>query len=153
MSAIPEKRVLIFMGMITFLCTSGHVVQEAQLRTSRGLDHLGRTYYYVYLGKVVPLYTRFKLFILFGFLPALKVIIWWDYLISIFYYEYVVYLFLFFTWFQAGKKNDRRINCVLKRKFAKSPKKNCASFQKFENQDIIYTKQLSTSAWIFLNIF
>ena len=53
MSAIPEKRVLICLGIITSLCTSAHLVQEANLRTSHGMDHFGRTYYYEYLGKVV----------------------------------------------------------------------------------------------------
>jgi hypothetical protein len=53
MSAIPERSVMFYMGVVTFVCTSAHLVQEALVRNSRGLDHFGRMYFFVYLGQVV----------------------------------------------------------------------------------------------------
>ena len=68
MSAVPEKGVMTCMGVVTFFCTSAHVVQEALVRRSRGLDHFGRMYFFSYLGQVVSylllefLGPQFKLF-------------------------------------------------------------------------------------------
>ena len=56
MSAVPEKMVMTCMGVITFFCTSAHVVQEALVRRSRGLDHFGRMYFFSYLGQVCILF-------------------------------------------------------------------------------------------------
>ena len=53
MLAVPEKGVMTCMGVVTFFCTSAHVVQEALVRRSRGLDHFGRMYFFSYLGQVV----------------------------------------------------------------------------------------------------
>ena len=68
MSAVPEKMVMTCMGVVTFFCTSAHVVQEALVRRSRGLDHFGRMSFFSYLGQVVSylllefLGPQFKLF-------------------------------------------------------------------------------------------
>jgi hypothetical protein len=53
MTAVPDKGVLISMGMVTFLCTSIYIVQEVLVRRSLGLDHFPRGHFYVYLGKVL----------------------------------------------------------------------------------------------------
>ena len=53
MTAVPEKTVLISMGVVTFLCTSTHIVQEFLARQSRGLQHFPRFYISAFIGKVV----------------------------------------------------------------------------------------------------
>ena len=55
-SAVQEKMVMTCMGVVTFFCTSAHVVQEALVRRSRGLHHFGRSYFFSYLGQVVFLF-------------------------------------------------------------------------------------------------
>ena len=53
MTAVPDKSVLISMGIVTFLCTSIHIVQEVLARRSLGLDHFPRAHLYVFLSKVI----------------------------------------------------------------------------------------------------
>ena len=53
MTAVPEKCILISMGMITFLCTSFHIFQEVLARRSLGLDHFPRGDFYDLLSKVI----------------------------------------------------------------------------------------------------
>jgi hypothetical protein len=61
MTAVPEKTVLISMGVVTFLCTSTHMIQEVLARQSRGLEHFPRFYLSAYLGKVVLSQISFPL--------------------------------------------------------------------------------------------
>ena len=44
MTAVPEKTVMISLGVVTFLCTSTHIVQEVLARESRGLEHFASFY-------------------------------------------------------------------------------------------------------------
>ena len=53
MTAVPEKCILISMGMVTFLFTSLHIVQEVLARWSLALDHFPRGDFYDFLSKVI----------------------------------------------------------------------------------------------------
>ena len=52
MSAVAEKKVMIWMGAVTAICTLTHVVEEAVTRQAKGLDHFARWCFNIYLGKV-----------------------------------------------------------------------------------------------------
>ena len=52
MSAVPEQKVMICMGLVTSICTLAHLVEEAVTRRILGLDHFSREYWSIYLGKV-----------------------------------------------------------------------------------------------------
>ena len=52
MSAIAEKRVMKLMVLSTSIFTIAHIVEEAVLRQSRGLNHFARWCFNIYLGKV-----------------------------------------------------------------------------------------------------
>ena len=54
MTAVPEKTVMISMGVVTFLCTSTHIVQEVLTRQSRGLQHFPRFHLSVVLSNGGP---------------------------------------------------------------------------------------------------
>ena len=54
-AVVPEQKVMICMGCITFIFTLAYLLQEAVVRRIRGLDHFGRWYMSLYLGKVVCL--------------------------------------------------------------------------------------------------
>ena len=53
MIAVPDKSVLISIGMVTFLFTSLHIVHEVLAQRSLGLDHFPRGDFYVFLSKVI----------------------------------------------------------------------------------------------------
>ena len=53
MAAVPEGSVMVCMGVVTFISNVAHIVHEASVRRTRGLDHFGRTSFNIYLGKVV----------------------------------------------------------------------------------------------------
>ena len=50
MAAIPERHVMICLGVVTFIFTLAHVVQEVVIRRLRGLDHFARMIIFDYLG-------------------------------------------------------------------------------------------------------
>ena len=52
MSAVPEQKVMICMGLVTTIFTLAHLGEEAVTRRILGLDHFGRWYLSIYLGKV-----------------------------------------------------------------------------------------------------
>ena len=56
MAAVPENTVMIWMAVVTMICTVAHVIQEAVVRDSHGLDHFARMDIFYYLGKVVSNY-------------------------------------------------------------------------------------------------
>ena len=53
MSAVPEQKVMVCMGVVTSICTLAHLGEEAVTRWIRGLDHFPRMYQTLYLGKVL----------------------------------------------------------------------------------------------------
>ena len=53
MTAVSEKKVMIWMGVVTSIGTLTHLVEEAVTRRIRGLDQFARLCTHVYLGKVV----------------------------------------------------------------------------------------------------
>ena len=53
MTAVAEKKVMIWMGVVTSIGTLTHLVEEAVTRRIRGLDQFARLCTHVYLGKVV----------------------------------------------------------------------------------------------------
>ena len=53
MTAVSEKKVMIWMGVVTSIGTLTHLVEEAVTRRIRGLDQFARLCTNVYLGKVV----------------------------------------------------------------------------------------------------
>ena len=55
MATVPEEKVIICMGLVTFICTLAYLLQEAVVRRIRGLDHFSRWSISIYLGKVVCL--------------------------------------------------------------------------------------------------
>ena len=56
MTAVPEKKVLIYMGLVTFIINVAYLLQEAVFRSLRGLEHFSRGSLSFYLGKVVRFY-------------------------------------------------------------------------------------------------
>ena len=56
MTALPEKKVLIYMGLVTFIINVAYLLQEAVVRSLRGLEHFSRGSLSFYLGKVVRFY-------------------------------------------------------------------------------------------------
>ena len=53
MAEVPEEKVMVWMVVVTSVCTLAHLGEEAILRNIRGLDHYSRQCYNIYLGKVV----------------------------------------------------------------------------------------------------
>jgi hypothetical protein len=53
MAAVAENTVMICMAVVTMICTVAHVIQEAVVRDSHGLDHFARVDIFYYLGQVV----------------------------------------------------------------------------------------------------
>jgi hypothetical protein len=51
-AVVPDRKVMIFMGWVTLICTSAYLLQEAVVRRIRGLDHFSRWSISIYLGKV-----------------------------------------------------------------------------------------------------
>ena len=51
--SVPEKQVMICFGVFTFTCTLAGIIQEAIIRDRRGLDHFGRWYLFIWMGKVL----------------------------------------------------------------------------------------------------
>jgi hypothetical protein len=56
MAAVPESTVMVWMAVVTMICTVAHAIQEAVVRDSHGLDHFARMDIFFYLGKVVLYY-------------------------------------------------------------------------------------------------
>ena len=56
--AVPEKQILISMGVFTVITTVASIIHDALLRQSLGLDHFGRVYFFLYLGKECAIYDR-----------------------------------------------------------------------------------------------
>ena len=52
MTSIPEQTVMVWMGVVTIICTVAHLVQEVVLRQALGLHHFGRNCFNIYMGKV-----------------------------------------------------------------------------------------------------
>ena len=52
MSAVAERKVMIWMGAVTSFCTLTHMLEEAVTRNAKGLDHFARWCFNIYLGKV-----------------------------------------------------------------------------------------------------
>ena len=53
MAAVPEEKVMVWMVVVTSICTLSHLGEEAITRNLLGLDHYARLCLNIYLGKVV----------------------------------------------------------------------------------------------------
>jgi hypothetical protein len=53
MAAVPEQKVMAWMGVVTSFTTLAHLAEEAVTRNILGLDHFSRWCFNIYLGKVV----------------------------------------------------------------------------------------------------
>ena len=48
MSAVDERKVMIWMGVVTSVCTLTHMLEEAATRNAKGLDHFARWCFNIY---------------------------------------------------------------------------------------------------------